>query len=102
MSIDKINGNLRTTSTGKFAGKASTVETEDESPQSVAASFDVTKATKALKQALAETGTEPVMDTARIEAVRRQLEEGTYAVDAEKIAEKMIQFEQDLPSGTEL
>jgi flagellar biosynthesis anti-sigma factor FlgM len=38
----------------------------------------------------------PVVNEARVEAVRRALDEGRYHVDAQRIADKMLRFESDL------
>jgi len=38
----------------------------------------------------------PVVSDARVEAVRRALDEGRYHVDAQRVADKMMRFEVDL------
>lgn len=38
----------------------------------------------------------PVVSEARVEAVRRALDEGRYHVDAQRVADKMMRFESDL------
>jgi len=38
----------------------------------------------------------PVVSEARVEAVRRALDEGRYHVDAQRVADKMMRFEGDL------
>ena len=38
----------------------------------------------------------PVVSEARVEAVRRALDEGRYHVDAQRVADKMLRFEGDL------
>jgi negative regulator of flagellin synthesis FlgM len=38
----------------------------------------------------------PVVSDARVEAVRRALDEGRYHVDAQRVADKMMRFEGDL------
>lgn len=40
----------------------------------------------------------PVVDTQRVEQVKQAISNGTYEVDAEKIADKMMQFESILKS----
>jgi negative regulator of flagellin synthesis FlgM len=38
----------------------------------------------------------PVVSEARVDAVRRALDEGRYHVDAQRVADKMLRFEGDL------
>jgi len=38
----------------------------------------------------------PVVSEARVDAVRRALDEGRYQVDAQRVADKMLRFEGDL------
>lgn len=49
-----------------------------------------------LERTLAAT---PVMDGARVEAVRESLAEGSYVVDPVRVADKLIQFEMMLGRG---
>lgn len=46
-----------------------------------------------LESALAEL---PVVDTQRVEALQQAIEEGSYEIDARRIADKMLGFESDL------
>jgi negative regulator of flagellin synthesis FlgM len=47
----------------------------------------------ALKESLGQV---PVVDNARVEAVRQSLEKGDYQIDAEKIAQKLLDMERGL------
>jgi negative regulator of flagellin synthesis FlgM len=47
----------------------------------------------ALKESLGQV---PVVDSARVDAVRQSLEKGEYQVDAEKIAQKLLDMERGL------
>ena len=39
----------------------------------------------------------PVVDTTRVSIITESLDNGSYIVDAERVAEKIIEFEQSLP-----
>ena len=38
----------------------------------------------------------PVVDNQRVEEIRRALAEGSFEIDPERVAEKMVSFEKDL------
>jgi len=42
--------------------------------------------------------TKPVVDTQRVEQVKKAIENGSYKVDAVKVADKLMQFESILKS----
>lgn len=46
-----------------------------------------------LEQALAEV---PVVDTAKVESIKQAIEDGSYQIDSQELARKMIDFEGDL------
>ena len=54
---------------------------------------DTARTLAALEEKIAST---PVVSEARVEAVRRALDEGRYHVDAQRVADKMMRFESDL------
>jgi negative regulator of flagellin synthesis FlgM len=41
----------------------------------------------------------PVVDTQRVEQVKQAISDGTYEVNAQKVADKLMQFESILKSG---
>lgn len=49
-----------------------------------------------LKQLEQKLGDFPEMDDARIEQIRSALENGTYKVDAEKLAQKMLDMDKSI------
>lgn len=65
--------------------------------QNGADSVEITTVARELKNALTSMSSTPVIDTKRVEAVRTALANGNYRIDAETIAEKMIQMERSLP-----
>jgi len=54
---------------------------------------DTARTLAVLEERIAEV---PVVSEARVEAVRRALDEGRYHVDAQRVADKMLRFEGDL------
>jgi negative regulator of flagellin synthesis FlgM len=38
----------------------------------------------------------PAVDQARVDAIKKAIEEGSYQVDSQKLAQKLIEFEGDL------
>ncbi|MGO1462952.1 MAG: flagellar biosynthesis anti-sigma factor FlgM [Marinobacter sp.] len=49
-----------------------------------------------LKQLEQKLGDYPEMDDDRIEQIRSQLENGTYKIDAEKLAQKMLDMDKSI------
>lgn len=41
----------------------------------------------------------PVEDTARIDAVRQQIADGSYEVDPQRVADRLLSMDQSLPSS---
>lgn len=79
--------------TGGIDGeKKVAVTTSVEKDDSVA----LTSATQEIKKAFSSS-TSPV-DIDRVNAVKKALADGSYTVNAEKVAKKMLQFEQLMPS----
>ena len=57
---------------------------------------DVSDTARTLAVLEERIGEIPVVSEARVEAVRRALDEGRYHVDAQRVADKMLRFEGDL------
>ena len=62
----------------------------------VASNIDVSDTARTLAALEDKISTLPVVSEARVEAVRRALDEGRYHVDAQRVADKMLRFEGDL------
>ncbi len=97
MAIENINNRLQNNTvtkpptSNKQSGNASIGK------QSDADSVEITTVAQELKSALASMSSTPIINTERVEAVRTVLANGNYRIDAESIAEKMIQMERSLP-----
>ncbi len=95
----KISTSLQTVQAHKSSGKEKAESTKNTSTQNIAQgdSLKFTETAKELKQAFAALDSVPVINSARVKQARDAITAGTYQVDAEKIAEKMVQFEKSLP-----
>ncbi len=62
------------------------------SPDSINLTNSATRI-KALEELVAHL---PIVDTKKIEQIQNSINDGTYEINPERIAEKMIQFEKDL------
>jgi negative regulator of flagellin synthesis FlgM len=58
--------------------------------------IDVSDTARTLAVLEEKIGDLPVVSDARVDAVRRALDEGRYHVDAQRVADKMLRFESDL------
>ncbi|CAK0758616.1 negative regulator of flagellin synthesis FlgM [Gammaproteobacteria bacterium] len=67
---------------------------------SVAAAHDdrviLTAAAERLRQAEDSSVKQPVVDTKRVENIREQINNGTYRVNASRVADKLFNFESSL------
>ncbi|MCK5121167.1 MAG: flagellar biosynthesis anti-sigma factor FlgM [Methylococcales bacterium] len=58
-------------------------------------SVDITAVAKEITKAFETSKSTPVINEERVNAVKKALEEGTYPINAEKIAAKMVQMERE-------
>jgi flagellar biosynthesis anti-sigma factor FlgM len=56
----------------------------------------LTRATSLIREISAELNNQPVTDSARIDAIRKSIEAGTYQVDAGRVADKLLALESGL------
>ena len=93
--ISGLNSSLDITKTS--AKQTEKVQRESEAPSR--ASNDDVKLTdtavrmQKLEAQLAET---PEVDRSRVDAVREKLQSGSYSVDPQRVAERLMQIERDL------
>lgn len=97
MAIENISGRMRppinTANTGQKtdvdnAGKPAAKQTGQ------ADSIAITSTAQNLKKTLESASSATLIDIDRVQAVKKAIADGSYQVNAEKIAEKMIQHEQ--------
>ena len=97
MAIESITGRTNNPAPIKTAAKA---ETEGHKAAQTTAkddSVDLTALTQNIKKAFESASAASAVDIDRVAAVKKALAEGSYPINAERIAEKMIQFEKLLP-----
>ncbi len=98
MPIDlrSVTGRAIDPATGKPAALRpnSTQQTDDRSAESD--SVVLTETAARLKQAQAALASAAVVDTELVARVAAMLQAGTYEIDAERIAEKIIEIERQL------
>ncbi len=95
MTIDSITSKIPITArtapksfaTPKTASKASESDRID------------TKTADKIKSALASSSATPTVNSERIANIRQAISDGTYQVNAHRIAGKILQFEKNLPEA---
>lgn len=106
MSVD-FNGigpgqvNTQRTTADKGAGTQNTQPVANEQAKSQAQgargdSVNLSNQARNLKQLEQKLGDYPEMDDDRIEQIRSALENGTYKIDAEKLAQKMLEMDESI------
>lgn len=105
MSVD-FNGigpgqvNTQRTTADKGSGTQNTQQTPEQArPQAQGArgeNVSLSNQAKNLKQLEQKLGDYPEMDDDRIEQIRSALESGTYKIDAEKLAQKMLEMDESI------
>jgi negative regulator of flagellin synthesis FlgM len=98
----KISTPLQTAHVAKTSSKEKAGNTENVKQQSVKQtdSLKFTETAQELKQALTKLESVPVVNAERVKEARDAISAGTYTIDADEIAEKMIQIEQSLSDDT--
>jgi len=101
MSID-ITGlpNNKTTNERSSAVKKDSANSEagktDKTETSLADTVSLTGTAEKLRKLEAALSELPVADEDRIEGIKRAVANGTYEIDAQRIADKMLDFERSL------
>ncbi len=98
MAINSINGK-----SNNSVQPALTKTDKQEKPQasSIEASgdtLDIAQITQDIKKALESSATTPVIDNQKVDAVKQALQNGSYQIDADRIAQKLMQFDHPFES----
>lgn len=99
MSIESITGRAHTPLTIKTnqkveidSGKKAAIKNTERND-----SIAITAMAQGIKKAFESSSSVAVVDADRVAAVKQALADGSYQINAERIAEKMIQYEKLLP-----
>ncbi len=94
MAIEPIASRIPNAATTKSPAKpgietgAATVKSESNNDR-----IEITANSGQIKRALDTAANLPVVDNERVASIKQALAEGTYAIDPERIAQKISQFE---------
>jgi negative regulator of flagellin synthesis FlgM len=99
MTIESITGKTHTSLTIKTTPKA---EIDSEKKASIKSterndSIAITAVAQGIKKFSESSSAVTIVDIDRVAAVKKALADGSYQINAERIAEKMIQYEKLMP-----
>ena len=98
MAIDSITGRNTNQAPVKTATKTGTDGPKTTAQTSVKDdSVAITALTQNIRKAFESTSAVSSIDIDRVAAVKKALADGNYPINAERIAEKLIQFEKFMP-----
>ncbi len=107
--INEVKGNqqaaIQGLSNNQHADKAETQVhqaelKEKQSPSAPTQEVSLTDTAARLQRLEAQIASQPVVDTQRVESVKKTIADGSFKVDSNRIAEKMAEFENLLASKT--
>lgn len=98
MAIESISGRTTNQAPVKTAAKTGTDGPKTTVQASVKDdSVAITALTQNIRKAFESTSAVSSVDIERVAAVKKTLADGSYPINAERIAEKLIQFEKLMP-----
>ncbi len=98
MTIHSLTGKTNTVLTPSKptqSAKANNPSVQSTETQGKNDQIDISTVADKITKALESSKTTPAINEERVNAVKKALEEGTYPIDAQKIAKKMMQMERD-------
>ena len=101
MAVDRISNTTNTLQVGQKSAAEERAQVADSAKESVdrAAPADrvsITSTASLLQQAEEALKTAPDVDVKRVEAIKKAIENGTFEIDANRVAEELIAFESTL------
>ena len=98
--LGKIGNKVGESSTTKKVDTETSVRGNEVAPQSsTGETVELTAGGKLLERLEKTLASIPEVDRTRVEAVKSQIENGEYQIDADKIAEAMLRLDQEIDSG---
>lgn len=100
MAIESVAGKTVTTPLPAKSAVKGSAELKEKPANEVAAdTVEITTAAQDIKSASAASAAAPVVNDDRVAKIKAAVEAGTYQVNAERVAEKMLDFERQLTNG---
>jgi negative regulator of flagellin synthesis FlgM len=99
MTIESITGRTHTPLTIKTTQKAEIDSGKKASINSTESndSIAITAMAQGIKKAVESSSSVTIVDVDRVAAVKKAIADGSYQINAERIAEKMIHYEKLMP-----
>jgi negative regulator of flagellin synthesis FlgM len=100
MAIESITGRTRPPLTTKPVQKTEIDSGNKAAKQAEKSdSIAITGIAQGIKKAVESSSSNDIVDVGRVASVKKALADGSYQINAEKIAKKMLQFEKLMPQG---
>ncbi len=97
---NKIGSKVDDTSTTKLVdASTSAPDNKNAAPASVGDTVELTSGGKLLEKLEKTLTSLPDVDRARVDAVKSQIENGEYQIDADRIAAAMLRLDQEIDGG---
>lgn len=91
-----VTGGSRSSAVDRPAGDAGAAKPAA-TPAPAADSVTLTQSARSLAKLGEAVAAAPVVDSARVDAIKGSIAQKTYQVDSQKVADKLLAAEQDLP-----
>jgi negative regulator of flagellin synthesis FlgM len=96
--IDNIRSGHPLTNTSRNSVKSEQTKTDSSASRAPTAKDAVSLSDqgKAIGQMSSQLATSPAFDSAKVQAIKEAIANGSYMIDADKLADNMIRFENEL------
>jgi len=103
MAIDSINNNVAGLATQNKTAAKQTIDAKNSALDTVISSADtvsITATAKDINNVSKKGASEPVINESRVAEIKASLDDGSYQINPERVAKKMLQLETNLPDTT--